>query len=287
MRELILKPPALPAREEESHKGTYGSVLLVAGSQGMTGAAILAGRGALRGGAGLVYLACPLITLPVIATAEPSYLTLPLPDDQSGRITGIAEDVIQDHLPQMTALGIGPGLGQSNQLDRLVTDLYQKAERPSLFDADALNALSRHKYLLDKHAGSRILTPHPGEFARLIDSTPDLVQADRENLATQFAADKDVVLVLKGHETIVTNGSQVYLNTTGNAGMATGGSGDVLTGLITALLAQGMPPFEAAQLGVYLHGQAGDLAAEQFGRVSLIASDLPKFLALAVKEYEG
>lgn len=277
--------PPIPSRPAESHKGTYGRVLIVGGRAGMAGAAALAGLGALRGGAGLVYLAVPKSVISIVSSIEPSYLTLPLNVDVTGELIDSALVQIQQELVGKDACGIGPGIGTSDVVQSIVTTLYQEASLPMVVDADALNCLATKRECLAVHAGARILTPHPGEFARLIDSDIRTVQANREQLAAEFAAKHDVVLVLKGHRTIVTDGQRLYVNTTGNSGMATGGTGDVLTGLTTALLAQKMPPFEAAQLAVYLHGLAGDLAAQDLSEQGLIASDLPKYLPKAWQKF--
>lgn len=277
--------PPIPSRPAESHKGTYGRVLIVGGRAGMAGAAALAGLGALRGGAGLVYLAVPKSVISIVSSIEPSYLTLPLNVDVTGELIDSALVQIQQELVGKDACGIGPGIGTSDVVQSIVTTLYQEASLPIVVDADALNCLATQRECLAVHTGARILTPHPGEFARLIDSDIRTVQANREQLAAEFAAKHDVVLVLKGHRTIVTDGQRLYVNTTGNSGMATGGTGDVLTGLTTALLAQKMPPFEAAQLAVYLHGLAGDLAAQDLSEQGLIASDLPKYLPKAWQKF--
>ncbi|WP_437190959.1 NAD(P)H-hydrate dehydratase [Planctomicrobium sp. SH527] len=279
--------PPIPIRPAESHKGTYGRVMIVGGRAGMAGAAALAGLGALRGGAGLVYLAVPRSVVSIVSSIEPSYLTLPLNVDITGELIGSALDQVQQELIGKDSLGIGPGIGTSDVVRSLVTTLYQEASVPMVIDADALNCLAEQTDSLSVHAGPRILTPHPGEFARLTRSDTRTIQANREQLAIQFAAEHDVILVLKGHRTIVTDGERIYVNTTGNAGMATGGTGDVLTGLTTALLAQKMLPFEAAQLAVYLHGLAGDLAAQDLSEQGLIASDLPKYLAKAWQKFRN
>jgi NAD(P)H-hydrate epimerase len=281
--------PALPPRPADSHKGTFGSVLVVGGSRGMSGAAALAGLGALRGGAGLVSVAAPREVVPMIAAAEPSYLTVPLPEDHDGRIALAAWDGLAAAIPKQTALAVGPGLGRSDDLNELVGRIYREAELPVVFDADALNALAGRKAALSAHPdeeqAARVLTPHPGEFARLVGTETKTVQQDRERLAGEFARAHGVVLVLKGHGTVITDGERLAVNTTGNAGMATGGCGDVLTGLIAALLAQGMSAFDAAHLGTHLHGLAGDLAAAELSQPGLIASDLPRFLGPAWRKH--
>jgi NAD(P)H-hydrate epimerase len=278
--------PALPARPEESHKGTFGSVLIVAGSRGMSGAACLAGLGALRGGAGLVSVAVPAGIQGIIAATEPSYLTVALPEDVQGRISRLAATDILSRAQHATATAIGPGWGRSPDLIELVNLLYAQVERPLVVDADALNSLAAAPTGTSPPppVAPRILTPHPGEFARLVGADTKVVQNDRESLAVEFARRQGVIVVLKGHDTIVTDGEKVAINTTGNSGMATGGTGDVLTGLIVALLAQGMTPFAAAHLAVHLHGLAGDLAAAEIGKPGMIASDLPRYIGKAWRQ---
>lgn len=278
--------PVLPARPEESHKGSFGSVLIVAGSRGMSGAACLAGLGALRGGAGLVTVAVPAGIQPIVAATEPSYLTVSLAEDDNGRLSRLAAAEILSRAQRATAVAIGPGWGKSADLVELAHLLYTQVDRPLVVDADALNALAASPAGFPKAPPGvpRILTPHPGEFARLCGTQTKQVQVDREAQAVDFARQQGAVVVLKGHGTVITDGEKVAINTTGNSGMATGGSGDVLTGLIAALLAQGMAPFCAAHLGAYLHGLAGDLAAADFGAPGLIASDLPRYLGKAWRQ---
>jgi ADP-dependent NAD(P)H-hydrate dehydratase len=279
--------PEPPPRPDDSHKGSFGHVLVVAGHRGMSGAACLVGLGALRGGAGLVTVAVPAGVLPIVAAVEPSYLTLPLPEDEEGRISRGALERLDHVATRPSALAVGPGIGQSAELTGIVSRLFSTFERPAVFDADALNLLAASGAALSarkrerEHVFPRVLTPHPGEFARLTGTTTVTVQKNRESLAVEFAARHQLVLLLKGYHTVITDGQRVAINTTGNSGMATGGSGDVLTGIIAALLAQGMEAFEAAQLGAYLHGLAGDLAAESLSKPGLIASDLPRWLGEA------
>jgi NAD(P)H-hydrate epimerase len=266
-------------------------VLIIAGSRGMSGAACLAGLGALHGGAGLVTVAVPRGILSTVASVEPSYLTLPLPEDGDGHLVNSARERLAAVLAQQTAVAVGPGIGQSASLAALVGWLFTTLECPCVFDADALNSLATSASPLaarrrqEGNLAPRILTPHPGEFGRLIGKTTADVQKNRAPLAAQFARDHRVVLVLKGHATVITDGSRLAVNATGNSGMATGGSGDVLTGLIVALVAQGMAPFDAAQLGAHLHGLAGDLAVKELSKPGLIASDLPQWLGAAWREF--
>lgn len=281
--QLVNAIPSAPTFSDDAHKGDCGRVLIVAGSMGMSGAACLAGKAALRGGAGLVTVAAPASILNIVAGFEPSYLTLSLPDDDHGRIHQNAAHLLAQALPKQSAMGIGPGLGQSAGLVDLVAELYGTVALPSVFDADALNLLAKRSYLVKRPADApaRILTPHPGEFARLTGLSIDEIQSNRMQRAAEFAANNRVIVVLKGKNTVITDGTRVAINSTGNNGMATGGTGDVLTGVITSLLAQGMTGFDAAQLGVHLHGLAGDLAAEELSRPGMIASDLLQCLGRA------
>jgi NAD(P)H-hydrate epimerase len=283
--EMITQLPVLPPRPADSNKGTFGRILVVAGSRGMSGAAVLCASAALRGGAGLVRLAVPQEVLPVVAAANPCYLTAPLPQDENGQLAGHAEAELLALAQVNDVVALGPGLGRSQALTTLVAAVLAKVSKPLILDADGLNALQHQTDLLRGRKGPAILTPHPGELARLLNTDVTAVQAQRQDLAVRFAAEHGVILVLKGHGTIVTDGQRVYRNTTGNPGMATGGTGDVLTGLIAALLGQHLEPFAAAQLGVYLHGLAGDMARDDLGEVSLIASDLLDYLPRALRGF--
>jgi len=281
--------PIVPPRPEEGHKGTFGKSLIIAGSRGMSGAACLSGLGALRGGSGLVQVAVPEGILPVVASVEPSYLTTGLPEDDHGRISRKAAAEILPLAEKCSALAIGPGWGTSADLVELALLLYTTASAPMVIDADALNALSRSPggWPQAPQDAPRIVTPHPGEFSRMLGVDTKTVQADRETLAAEFAAKYGVIVLLKGHRTVITDGTRAAINSTGNSGMATGGTGDVLTGLITALLSQGLKAFDAARLGAHLHGLAGDMAAADFGKPGLIASDLPRYLGKAWRQFTG
>jgi NAD(P)H-hydrate epimerase len=284
---IVTEVPRLPPRPADANKGTFGHALVVAGSRGMSGAAVLCGSAALRGGAGLVRLAVPAGLLPLVAPGNPCYMTAPLPEDAEGRLALPARDELLGLFRWASAAGVGPGLGRSPDLSGLLADLLGQTQTPLVLDADALNGLAGRVELLRSHRGPLVLTPHPGEFARLTGSDIPAIQADRQGHAVRFAAAYGVVLVLKGHGTVVTDGRRVYVNTTGNPGMATGGTGDVLTGLAAALLAQGLETFAAAQLAVYLHGRAGDLARDERGEACLIASDLLHFLPRAFLSHAG
>ncbi|MBC7820577.1 MAG: NAD(P)H-hydrate dehydratase [Planctomycetaceae bacterium] len=281
--------PSPPTRPAAAHKGTFGRVLVIGGSRGMSGAPSLAGLGALRGGAGLVYVAVPSEILPIVAAIEPSYLTIPLAtDEEHGCLSADGLTGLRQACDGKDAIALGPGLGTSRGVTTIVTTLFAELPQPMVVDADALNVLAANGGVGNpalNAAGPRILTPHPGEFARLIGRDIATVQSQRANLAAEFAAAHGVIVLLKGQGTVITDGDRAAVNRTGNPGMATGGSGDVLTGLIAALLAQGMQPFEAALLGAHLHGLAGDLAATELSQPGLIASDLPRFLATAWQRF--
>ncbi len=279
--ELVLTPIELPARPIEANKGTFGRALILAGSVGMSGAAALSGMAALRGGAGLVTVAVPAPIQPIVASFEPSYMTLGLPATIDGQFSRSALQNLEKLVPNASAVACGPGWGQSDELTEILDWLMQNVRQALVIDADALNLLARTPGMLEQAAGPRILTPHPGEFARLINSDVPTVQRQRIDLAVEFAAKHRVVVLLKGAGTVITDGTRVAVNTTGNSGMGTGGTGDVLTGLITALLGQGLDAFAAARLGAHLHGLAGDLAAADLSQPGLIASDLLRYFGPA------
>ena len=274
--ERIENVPSLPPRPRDSNKGLFGSVLVVAGSRGMAGAAALCGAAALRSGAGLVRIATPAEVQPTVASFEPSYMTYPLPCNEDGLIQITTALPILERLAKTASvIAVGPGLGQSDDIRQLVRFLITAAGKPLVVDADGLNALAGQTDLLSGLNHPVIVTPHPGEFARLTGAKIAEVQSDRIGRATRMATlSESLVVVLKGAGTVVTDGRRYYINTTGNPGMATGGTGDVLTGVIAALLAQKLTPFEAAQIGVFIHGLAGDIARDQNGEIGMIAGDL-------------
>lgn len=283
--ERVAAVRSLPPRDPAGHKGTYGHALVVAGSVGMSGAAYLAGCAALRGGAGLVSVACPSPILSILASLEPCYLTLPCPSDPHGRMSSAAIELILDHPADVVA--VGPGIGTSHDQIALVTEILRRDPRPMVLDADGLNCLAGNVGVLRKRRAPTVLTPHPGEFSRLCGIPIDRIQADREEAAHTFAQAHEVVVALKGHGTVVADGRSLYVNDTGNPGMATGGSGDVLTGLLAALIGQGFAPFDAATTAVRLHGPAGDLARDRFGETSMTARDILEHLAAAIMEARG
>jgi NAD(P)H-hydrate epimerase len=273
--------PPLPPRPADSNKGTFGRVLIIGGSRGMSGAATLAGLGALRGGAGLVELAIPSGIQAIVAGIEPCWMTTGLPEDGDGRLTDHAFSAIESRWKTASAVAIGPGWGVTAATHQLARAVVERCPHPLVVDADALNTLADQPDMWRKSAAPRLITPHPGEFARLRNTTVTAIQSDRAAHARDFAKTHGIVVLLKGHETVITDGDRFAINTTGNAGMATGGTGDVLTGLLAALLAQKMTPYDAARLGAHLHGLAGDLAAAEFSEPGLIASDVARYLGRA------
>ncbi|MDI6711082.1 MAG: NAD(P)H-hydrate dehydratase [Bacillota bacterium] len=269
----------LPPRSPQAHKGDFGRVLLVAGSRGMAGAARLAAAGALRAGAGLVTLAVPAGLQPVVAAGLTEAMTLGLPETVEGSLSLAAYDALAPSTALATVLALGPGLSTHPETVEVVRRLVQETSLPCVVDADGLNALALGALELRSRKGRAplILTPHPGEMARLVGRPAGEVQADRTGTATRGAAEWNAVVVLKGARTVIAGpDGTTYLNPTGNPGMASGGMGDVLTGIIAGLLAQGLDPLRAAAAGVYLHGRAGDLAVAARGGEprGLLAGDL-------------
>jgi NAD(P)H-hydrate epimerase len=278
----------LPPRPADAQKGDAGRVFLLAGSSGMSGAAALCAMGALRAGAGLVTLGIPKsLHAPMVEKlTEAMFKVLPETKQGSLSLSGLPEIVTT--IEKMDAVGIGPGLSREPQTVKLVHQLLPKFVKPLVLDADALNALAEDVDLLRKLPLPVILTPHPGEMGRLIRLSAEQVQQDRERIAVEFAKKYRVILVLKGHRTVVGSyDGAVYVNETGNPGMASGGCGDVLAGVIAALLGQKVPVFEAAVLGVHLHGLAGDLAAAQRGQIGLLASDVADRIPEAIRQYQS
>lgn len=273
--------PKLPPRAPDSHKGNYGRVLVVAGSRTMVGAACLATEAVLRSGAGLVHLACPAGVQGLAAVKLTCAITHPLPETDAGTLAEAAEKELLALVDVCDLVAIGPGLGQNPETVKLLLATIQRITRPLVVDADALNMISLDLTVLQKQGRPAILTPHPGEMARLTRKTTEELARNRVEIAGEFARRHKVVLVLKGNATVITDGARVAINETGNPGMATAGSGDVLTGVIAGLLAQKLAPFEAARLGAHVHGLAGDLAAREVGQVSLVATDLLAWLPKA------
>lgn len=283
----------LPQRPTHSHKGTYGRVFVAAASTGMTGAAALTSAGALRVGAGLVTLGAPKSLNPVLEVKLTEVMTLPLPETAEGSLALEAKSHILEAVERTkSVLAIGPGLSQHPETVAFVHSLIRESNTPTVIDADGINALSKSTEILASLSPESVLTPHPGEMARLIGSTVEALERDRIGIAQRFAETHDVTLVLKGAPTVVANeNGEVWINSTGNAGMATGGMGDILTGLIAGLMAQKASTFDAAVLGVYLHGLAGDIVAESIGMHGLMAGDVlnsvPEALKLCSAQSQG
>ena len=274
--ELVLS--LLPDRNPWGHKGNFGKLLLLCGSRRYTGAAFFAAMGALRSGAGLVFLGVPESIYGIEAVKLNEPVIFPLPD-AGGRLSADAVPEILSRLPQMDAVLVGPGLGQSEGTLAVVRAVLEKAECPVVVDADGINVLSAHRDLLRGRKSPTILTPHDGEFARL----GGVIGEDRMAAAAALAEELGCVVLLKGHETCITDGTDGYLNPTGNPGMAVGGSGDVLAGVITALLGAGLPPLEAAACGAWLHGAAGDRCAAELGQYGMLPTDMLSALPRLMK----
>jgi len=274
----------LPARPPDAHKGRYGHLLVVAGSVGKTGAAVLACLGALRSGTGLVTCALPATHQPVVAAHLAEAMTEPLPETAAQTLSAKALHRVLELEERMDALAVGPGVGLEAETQAIMRELIQGAERPMVVDADALTALVGHLSLVRQARGPRLLTPHPGEAARLLEKSVADVQADRVESARRLAGETGAFVALKGAGTLVASpDGELTLNPTGNPGMATGGTGDVLTGIAGGLLAQGLGPNAALRAAVYLHGLAGDLAASERGEAGLLAGDVADTLPEAFK----
>ena len=268
----------LPKRDENAHKGNFGRILLLCGSLGYTGAAYFAAMGALRTGAGLVYLGVPESIYAIEAGKLNEPVIFPLPD-QGGRLERNAIPEILERLPRMDAVLIGPGLGLGSGPEAVLTAVLTHAACPVVVDADGITLLVRHMDILRGREAPTILTPHDGEFARLFGP----VGEDRMASANRAALDSGSIILLKGHRTCITDGVRQYRNRTGNPGMATGGSGDVLSGILTALLGQGLEPLEAAACAAWLHGSAGDLCAGDLGEYGMLPTDLLDYLPRLLK----
>ena len=275
-------PAQLLHRRLNAHKGDFGHIFILAGSRRFSGAAVLCSEAALRTGAGLVTLGIPKSLNNAIIKIKPKeVMTLPLPQTREGSLSVRSYKKIEDFIKNIDVLVAGPGLSQNKSTQDLVRKVISKTDKPVVVDADGINALVGH---LDLLGVVQILTPHPGEMARLLGISVKRVQNNRKEIAKKFARDYNVTVVLKGYNTVVADKRNIYINRTGNPGMATAGSGDVLTGMIAACLGQGLSAFAAAKCAVYLHGLAGDLAAKEKTQISLIASDIIDKIPEAVKK---
>ena len=268
----------LPDRDPFAHKGKFGKILLLCGSEGFTGAAALAAMGALRSGAGLVFLGVPRSIYTIAAVKLTEAIVFPLPDE-GGKLSREALPEILERLPKMDAVLLGPGLGQSQGVSEVVKAVLVQTDCPVVLDADGINVMAGHINVLRGRQAPTILTPHDGEFARL----GGVIGEDRVAAAEQMARDLGVIMLLKGHRTTITDGATTYINRTGNPGMAVGGSGDVLAGIIASLLGQGIVPLEAAACGAWLHGAAGDRCAAEMGQYGMLPTDMLHVLPRLLK----
>lgn len=284
----ITQIPKLSKRAKDAHKGDFGKVLVVAGSIGMSGAAALVGKAALRAGSGLVRVAVPKSVLPIVASLEPCYTTISLAEDDKGHIAGKAINAILDAVADNDVVAFGPGVGIARGVSTVLATLLEQPTLKLIIDADGLNTLAKLNGWQAKCTAQIILTPHPGEMKRLWESSfRGPPPTGRTEQAMKLSQKTNAVVVLKGAGTVVADCKRVYINPTGNPGMATAGSGDVLTGIIASLYGRGFEAFEAAVLGVYVHGLAGDIAAKKRGETSLIATDIIEALSDALKEITG
>ena len=277
----------LPKRRPNTHKGTYGHLAVIAGSRGKGGAAALSSISALRAGAGLVTLALPECLNISFEVGIPEVMTFPLPDTKDGTIDKSALDILIKFLEGKSAVLIGPGITTNPSTSSLIKNLIKKVSCPMLIDADGLNIIADKIELLKDKPSPVVVTPHPGEMARMLNTTSKEIQANRIESSRKLSAEYGIYVILKGARTIVaTPEGEVYINPTGNPGMATAGTGDVLSGIVAGFLSQGLSARDSSILGVYLHGLAGDIAAEKLSQTALIASDLIKTFPEAVKRVE-
>jgi ADP-dependent NAD(P)H-hydrate dehydratase len=284
--------PSLSRRRRDTSKHDYGRVVIVGGAAGMAGAPALAAMAALKSGAGLVEALVPEQVAAITAGFDPCVMTRGLPGRTDGTVATDALEEIEARTGRADVVAVGPGLGRSDAVVQMVVHLWQHLPQPAVFDADGLWALARiDRGSLASHAGPRILTPHAGEMLRLLGADPSSARADDramlEREAVMLARAIDAVIVLKGPSTLIVDPTRQAHNDTGNPGMATAGTGDVLTGVTAALLAQGLSPFDAARLAVWVHGRAGDVTAEALGEISMTARDLLDRLHVAFREVTG
>jgi len=277
----------LPKRKPDTHKGTYGHLAVIAGSKGKGGAAALASISALRAGAGLVTLALPECLNISFEAGVPEVMTLPLPDTKDGTIDKSAFDILINFLDGKSAVLIGPGITTNLSTSSLIKNFIKKVKCPMLIDADALNVIADTMELLKNRTSPVIITPHPGEMARMLNTTSKEIQTNRIESSRKLSVEYGIYVILKGARSIVTTPEgEIYINPTGNPGMATAGTGDILSGIVAGFLSQGLSAKDSSILGVYLHGMAGDIAAANLTQTALIASDLLKTFPEAVKGVE-
>ena len=275
----------MPHRKADTHKGSFGHVFVLAGSLGLTGAAYLSSQAAIRSGSGLVTCGIPESLNAIMEIKLLEVMTLPLPETKDRSFACSALEKILKFSEQINCLALGPGISRNKETQRLSREVIKKINTPLVLDADGIIAIAEIPDILKKRKSPSVLTPHPGEMARLLGKATAYVQGNRVSVAQKFAKKYKSIVVLKGYRTVVTSpGGETYVNETGNSGMSTAGAGDVLTGMIASFIGQGMEPYSASVIGVYLHGKAGDLAARDIGQFGMIAGDILKKLPEAIKE---
>lgn len=283
----IIGEPVFSKRDKNSHKGTFGTAVLVCGSYGMAGAALIAGKACLRSGVGITKLAVPDKIYPIIASTFPEAVYVPVDTGKSGTFAGNAFFSIREHLEKANAVLFGCGVGKGADINFLLRDILLNTTANIIIDADGINALAQNIDIIKQSKGQIVLTPHPGEMARLCKTTVEKINSDRIGYALGFALEYGVTVVLKGANSVVAfENGDVYINITGNPGMATGGSGDMLAGMLVSLLAQGIDVQKSVLIAVYLHGKAGDEAAARLGETSMLPTDMIKELPTLFKQYE-
>lgn len=277
--------PPLKKRSQDSSKRDFGRVLIIAGSYGMVGAACLAAEACYKSGAGVVYVFTPKKIYDVIATKLTTSVIIPAMDTEAGTLNAEAVDHALDFSSRCDVCALGPGIAQNDQVESFVRNFLTQVTIPTVVDADGLNNLDRKT--IKKAGAELVLTPHEGELSRLASISADSIHKKRVEVAKKFVKESGCTLVLKGYRTVVANKNEVFVNETGNSGMATGGSGDVLTGVISALIGQKYKVFDAAKLGVHLHGLAGDFAAKELTEYSMTAEDIIEYLPKAFKKHSN
>ncbi|MFH1593790.1 MAG: NAD(P)H-hydrate dehydratase [Candidatus Omnitrophota bacterium] len=274
----------IPVRKQDTHKGEFGHVFVVAGSKGMTGAAYLSSQAALLSGSGLVTCGIPKSLNTIMEVKLTEAMTLPLAETKASSFSVSALKSIVSYAMRCDCLAIGPGVSRHKDTGKLVRSVLSAVNKPIVLDADGISAIVGHLSVLKRRRAPTVITPHPGEMSRLIGKSISSIQQKRQDIARDFAKRYNAVVVLKGRRTVVAKpDGTVYTNRTGNSGMSTAGSGDVLTGMIASFVGQGIELYSSAVIGVYVHGLAGDIAAKEKGQFSLIASDLLDKLHLAIK----
>lgn len=277
----------LPKRPVDANKGTMGTLLNISGSYAMAGACILSSLSAIKSGVGLLKVALPQSIYPIVASSVFEAVFLPVKDSDSGTVDKNSLDFLLDNSKGCNAVMLGCGLKMCDETVDFVREFVTANTKPLLIDADGINALSKNINILKDVSADVVLTPHPKEMSRLTSFSVEYIGENRVEVAENFAKEYGVTLVLKGKDTVVTNGALTFINTTGNAGMAKGGSGDVLSGIIGSFMAQGVKAFEAACCSVYIHGLSGDLAAKELSKTSMLPSDIVSFLPQVFKEIEN